>query len=182
MAIATSSLSVLAFSSDYWKRGQESGVRAVPLVDVEVLLAALSPSALGNAPHDDKQLYSFDARSTVDIEGVTHKIQIQISAEPKAVASGPPPQSPDFALTGLDTEIQVAHLVVFNLINPQTGAVVPAIWSGYLNATPANLLGASADLMAGVKRKRFQTMAASSASASNPLDFFVDSVKSLDKV
>jgi hypothetical protein len=159
MAIATASLSVLVFSSDYWKKGDESGARALPLIDVETLLSALTPSAVATAATADEPFYSFDARSTVEIDGVTHKIQIQISAEPEAVASGPPPQSQDFAITGLETELPVAHLIVFNLINAQTGEVVPAIWRGYLNATPTNLLGPSASMMAGVKRKRFQTMA-----------------------
>ena len=154
MAIATSSLSVLVFSSDYWQKGQESGARAIPLIDVEVLLAALTPLSTTEASREGSML-AFDTRQTTVIDGETHKIQIQVSAEPEPVLTGPPPQANDFALTGPATELPAAHLVLFHLIHAERGTVIPSVWRGYLNATPTNLLGASV----GVKRRRFQTMA-----------------------
>lgn len=160
MAIATGSLAVLVFSSDHWKKGSETGVRAIPFVDVEVLLSALTPSTAANSS-DNAEFVQADSRLTTEVEGETHNIQIQIAVEPEAVCTGPSPQSLDFALTGPSTELPVAHAVSFNLIHAKNGTVIPAVWRGYLNATPMHILGGGGGggLAAGTKRRRFQTMA-----------------------
>ena len=82
VAIATGALSVLVFSSDYWMKNQETGFRAVPVVDAEILLGALTPSEVAQAPVcKDEGVLLFDTRHSVDVEGHLWKLQIQISPD-----------------------------------------------------------------------------------------------------
>ena len=76
------------------------------------------------------------------------------SVNAESVATGPPPPLSDFALCGLETEVASGFVVQFDLVHCVTGAVVPKVFKGYFNATPANLVL----LRTGQKRRRFQTM------------------------
>ena len=81
-------------------------------------------------------------------------VQIEVSPEPIPVQGGAPPACDDFALVGLQSELEAAHVVIFNLVNTQTQEVVPAVWKGYWNASPPKVQ-LSAFL---TKRKRAATM------------------------
>ncbi len=50
MAITSGSLSVIVFSYEYWQKNGECGFRAIPIVDVEKLLATVTPTTVARAP------------------------------------------------------------------------------------------------------------------------------------
>jgi hypothetical protein len=143
-AIAASAVKVLVFSSDFWKtQGGSSGFRAVPVIDTDVLLAAVT-----------KPGTVYNTTFRVDVEDVPHMVQIEVSPEPISVQGGAPPACDDFALVGLQSELEAAHVVIFNLVNAQTQSVVPAVWKGYWHASPLKV-PVAASL---AKRKRAATM------------------------
>ena len=160
MAIVCGAASVLVFSSDFWAKNRETGFRGIPLIDVEKLLAVATPGAAEVAPLDEgneaTRLFKvFDTDHVLKIDNDTYRVQVLVSPTAEHVVSGAPPASPDFALSGLETELASAHTVVFNLINVETKERIHSVFKGYLNATPNST---SVVVGSGQKRRRFQTM------------------------
>jgi len=122
-AIAASAVSVLVFCNDFWKG---TGFKAIPIIDVSVLLAGLQPSGG----------ILYDTAFRTDVDGVPHTLQMAIYPDPVSVQSGAPPACDDFALVGLHAELQAAHAIEFHLVNTVTRDTVPAVWRGYFNASP----------------------------------------------
>jgi hypothetical protein len=141
-AIAASAVSVLVFSNDFWKG---TGFKAIPVIDTEVLLADVKTAKSAHPA-------VYDTLFRTEVEGNPHTLQIVMYPEPISVESGAPPACDDFALVGLHAELQVAHAVDFNLVNTNTRDVVPAVWRGYFNASPAPIAAVCS------KRKRWATM------------------------
>ena len=154
VAIASNALSVLVFSSEYWHKGLETGFRAVPIIDVETLLAAVTPSAIQSAAREPQGLI-FPTHVDIDKDGVAHQLQIAVDPKSHPVETGAPPPLHDFALTGLSAELQAAHAIAFNLVSQVDGEVTPSIWKGFFNAAPTTVL---APLQAGCKHRRLQSM------------------------
>jgi hypothetical protein len=144
-AIAASAVKVLVFSSDFWKIGGSTGYKAVPLIDFDVMLAGMEPTAT---------LGLFNTAFRTDVDGVSHVVQVEVSPDPISVQGGVPPACDDFPLAGLQSELKVAHAVAFNLVNTETQAVLPAVWKGFWNASPVKI-SVSATC---AKRKRAATM------------------------
>ena len=171
MAITAGALSVLVFTSEYWTKNGECGFRAIPVVDVDVLLGALAPTAVASAEiiplRDGPRCAAFtNPEHTVAVDGIDYVVQVLFSLESEGVHTGPAPPCADFVLTGKDTEIAVGHTVVFNLVPKHVGvyAIIPAVWRGFFNASPNNNVLLK-DLVSGSgsKRKRFQTMDAAAS-------------------
>ena len=141
MAIACASLSVLVFSSDWWTKNGGSGFRAVPLINVEGLLASLTAKAIEKAKGP---VVSLDTNFKVGDKAV----MFQMGLEAQSVMTGPSPQCKDMALSGLNSELASAHPVSFGLEG------IPDIWKGWFNASPVVMVGAVAG-----KRKRWEPMA-----------------------
>ena len=166
MAITAGALSLVVFSSEYWTKNGECGFRAIPLVNVEVLLSALVPTAAMEEKiqlRDGPLCAAFtNPEHTVTVDGVEYAVQVVFSLESEGVHTGPAPACTDFALTGKDTEIAVGFTIVFNLVPKHVGvyAIIPAVWRGYFNASPTNNSAVLKDLVSGsgTKRKRFQPM------------------------
>lgn len=166
MAITAGALSVVVFTSEYWSKNGECGFRGIPLVNVEVLLAALVPTSTIDEKiqlRDGPLCAAFvNPEHTVTVGSVDYAVQVVFSLESEGVHTGPAPACTDFALTGKDTEIAVGFTVVFNLVPKQSGvyAIVPSVWRGYFNASPTNNSTVLKDLMSGIgtKRRRFETM------------------------
>ncbi len=156
MAIASGALSVLVFNSEFWQRKNETGFRAIPIVHIETLLAALTPTSFEAAPYDPemRNIKVFQTGVRAEIDGEPYTVRILFGTSADSVATGPPPPLSDFALCGLESEVASAFPVQFDLVHRRTGAVVPKVFKGYFNATPANLVL----LRTGQKRRRFQTM------------------------
>jgi len=55
--------------------------------------------------------------------------------EPTAVATGLPPKTQDFILTGKDVELERAYKIRFHLTNAE-GREIPRYWVGYYDASP----------------------------------------------
>lgn len=172
MAITAGALSLMVFSSEYWTKNGECGFRAIPIVDVDVLLGALAPTAVASAEHVQLSNGPLCAvfnnpEHTVAVDGIEYVVQVLVSLAPEGVHTGPAPTCADFALTGKDTEVAVGYTIVFNLVPKHVGvyAVIPSVWRGFFNASPTNNV-LLRDLVSGSgsKRKRFETMVDDGAS------------------
>ncbi len=169
MAITSGSLSVIVFSSEYWRKNGECGFRAIPIVDVEKLLSAVTPAAVARAPVVRLRIDGTPCAvlenpgHIVRLEGGEYTPEILVGLTPEAVHSGSAPLCADFALTGRKTELAVGFAVAFNLKPLPSNADLPAIplvWRGYFNASPLSSI-LPTDLLvggSGSKRRRFQTM------------------------
>lgn len=131
VAIASGALNLLVFYSDRWTRNGESGYRAVPLIDVEILLAEVTHLPTTN----QENFYVYNTSKTVD--ETSFRIQIVLCQESESVESGPPPQLNDFPIASIHTELAAAHKLIFNYISNEEPSI-PRIWEGYLNATDIN--------------------------------------------
>ena len=125
-AIAASAVKILVFTSEFWKTG--SGFKAIPVIDAEALLSS---------------------GFTVEVEGKKHNVTVEMNPDAQSVEGAAGPTCDDFVLAGLRTELEVAHSVVFNMVEVDTGNVIAGVWKGFFNA---GLNGAAA------KRKRVTTM------------------------
>jgi hypothetical protein len=138
IGIAVGAASVLVFANDFWK----GGPRGMVVIDTDMLLCSFTGAwVMGDTTKKTATPFFIDGQS----------LQIEISNDPISVAGESPPQSDDFALTGLETELSKAYAFQFNLVRDD-GEVVPAIWKGFYNAGPTNGTPAFS------KRKRLQTM------------------------
>lgn len=156
VTIAAGALKVMVFSNDYWIKGNETGFRAIPVIDVEVLLQNLNPVSIDDSNFNkEDRTVTVDSGHTVELDGKNHALQIQISVDASPVQAGDPPTCADFALTGPVTELLSAHHIAFNLIDRDTKAKVPKIWHGYFNASPCAMVLAAVGIG---KRKRMVPM------------------------
>jgi hypothetical protein len=142
IAIACASLSVLVFSSDWWAKNGGTGYRAVPLINVEGLLASFTSKSVEKV---GQSTLSLDTGFQIE----DRAIGLELGVESQAVMTGPSPQCPDMGLAGLNTELAAAHSVSFGLSG------TPDIWKGWFNASPVLMVGSAA----GLKRKRWEPMA-----------------------
>ena len=128
LAIANNALQMLVFSNDYWKTATHSSLRGIPIVNTETLLQSIVPGLMGVKT-------TFPTPNTTTIDDVTYAIHIQVDPEPTAVATGAPPQAPDFILTCKNVELERAYRITFNLTNLE-GSEIPRYWVGYFDASP----------------------------------------------
>ena len=69
MAIANHALQLLVFSNDYWKTPTRSSLRAIPIINAEILLQSVVPSLVGTQT-------CFPTPNTTTIEDVQYAIQV----------------------------------------------------------------------------------------------------------
>jgi hypothetical protein len=127
MAIANNALQLFVINNDYWKNATHSSLRAIPLINTEILLQSVVPS-LVSAQTD------FATPNTTTIDDVTYNIQIRVDPEPTPIATGAPPTTPDFILTGKTIELERAYKIHFNLVAHEDE--IPNYWVGFYDASP----------------------------------------------
>lgn len=71
IAIASSALQLVVFNSEYWKTATTSHLRAVPLIDTEVLLQCVQPALVGTQT-------CFNTPYSMTVDDVNYQIQIHI--------------------------------------------------------------------------------------------------------
>ena len=71
MAIACNALRLLVFTNDFWKSATASQLRAIPLINTELLLMAVQPERVG-----EQTIFPTD--NTVVVDDVTYGIQIHV--------------------------------------------------------------------------------------------------------
>jgi hypothetical protein len=125
MAIANNALQLLVINNDFWKNATHSSMRAIPLINTENLLQCVVPSLIGS---------DFITPNTTTIDDITYNIQIRIDPEPTPIATGAPPTTPDFVLTGKTIELERAYKIQFNLVSHEDE--IPNYWVGYYDASP----------------------------------------------
>jgi hypothetical protein len=127
IAIATNSLQLMVFSNDFWRSPTESHLRAIPIINPESLFNSVIPSLIGTQT-------TFQTPYDITIDDTTFHIQIQIDPEAMPVAKGPPPPTTDFAVTGLNVELERAYRIAFSLVAAEDE--IPKFFEGYFNASP----------------------------------------------
>ena len=127
MAIANNALQLFVINNDFWKNATHSSLRAVPLVNTEILLQSVVPSLVGVQT-------DFVTPNTTTIDDVTYNIQIHVDQEPTPIATGTPPMAGDFILTGKTIELERAYKIRFNLVSNEDE--IPNYWVGYYDASP----------------------------------------------
>jgi hypothetical protein len=140
IAIATNSLQLLVFANDFWRSPTESHLRGIPIINTENLLLSVIPGLVGTQT-------TFQTPYEITIDDTTFHIQIHIDPEALPVAKGPPPPTPDLAITGLNVELERAYHLTFSLISAEDE--VPKFFEGYFNASPSRTVSAL-----GFKRRR----------------------------
>ena len=128
LAIANNALQLLVIGNEYWKTSTHSSLRGIPIINTETLLQSITPALVGSQT-------VFPTHNQTTIEDTTYSILIHIEPEPTSVATGTPPQAPDFILTGKEVELERAYRIVFNLTNHE-GDEIPRYWVGYFDASP----------------------------------------------
>ena len=113
MAIASNALQLLVVNNDFWKNATHSPMRAVPLINTEILLSSV---VLPYERSGDEEMMVFPTNNTTTIEDVSYRINIHVDKEPTSVNKGPPPSSIDFVLTGKGVEIEKGYKISFNLV------------------------------------------------------------------
>ena len=130
MAIANGALQLFVINNDFWKNATHSSLRAVPLINTEILLQSVVPSLIGTVA-------DFETPNTTTIDDITYNIQIHVDMEPTPIATGAPPASTDFILTGKTIELERAYRINFNLVsNNDSDDEIPNYWVGYYDASP----------------------------------------------
>lgn len=173
VAIVCGAASVMVFTNDFWAKNRETGYRGVPLVDVELLLRAVTAASVASAPlvsgatlptmangeEDHREYLAFETGHVASLDGERHSVQVLVCPFVESVANGPVPVASDLSLCGLDSELAAAHMVVFNMTSLESGERQLAVFRGFLNATQNKIvpLGGGGG-GGGQKRKRFQTM------------------------
>jgi hypothetical protein len=127
MAIANGALQLFVINNDFWKNATHSALRAIPLINTEILLQSIVPSLVG--PQTD-----FITPNTTTIDDITYNIQIHIDQEPTPIATGTQPTATDFVLTGKTIELERAYKIHFNLVAHEDE--IPNYWVGYFDASP----------------------------------------------
>ena len=127
MAIANNALQLFVLNNDFWKNATHSALRAVPLINTDILLQSIVPSLVGTQS-------DFVTPNTTTIDDITYNIQIRIDQEPTQIATGVPPTAPDFILTGKAIELERAYKIHFNLVAHEDE--IPNYWLGYYDASP----------------------------------------------
>jgi hypothetical protein len=127
MAIANNALQLFVINNDFWKNATHSSLRAVPLINTEILLHSIVPSLVGSQT-------DFVTPNTTTIDDVTYNIQIHVDAEPTPIATGAPPTATDFILTGKTIELERSYKIHFNLVSNEDE--IPNYWVGYYDASP----------------------------------------------
>ena len=141
IAVSCASLSIMVFSSDWWAKNGGTGFRAVPLINVEGLLASLTPKAIEKAKGP---VVTLDTGFKVGDKPIV----LVVGKEAQPVMTGPSPQCRDMGLSGLNVELASAHPVSFGLEG------TPDVWKGWFNASPIVMVGSAA----GQKRRRWEAM------------------------
>ena len=140
IAIATNALQLLVFNNDFWRSPTESHLRGIPIINTENLLHSVIPALIGTQT-------TFQTPYDITIDDTTFHIQIHIDPEALPVAKGPPPLTPDLAITGLNVELERAYRIVFSLVSAEDE--IPKFFEGYFNASPNRTVSAL-----GFKRRR----------------------------
>ena len=99
LAIANNALQLLVVSNEFWKTSTHSSLRGIPIVNTETLLQSISPALVGSQT-------TFPTHNTTTIEDTTYSILINVDPEPTTVATGTPPQAPDFILACKEIELE----------------------------------------------------------------------------
>ena len=71
LAIASSALQLLVFNSDYWKTATGSHLRAIPIIDTELLLQSITPALVGTQT-------CFNTEHTMMVDDINYQIQIHV--------------------------------------------------------------------------------------------------------
>jgi hypothetical protein len=111
MAIANNALQLLVVNNDFWKNATHSPMRAVPLINTEILLQSVTP-----IPEGSEQITVFPTHNTTTIEDVVYRINIHVDKDPISVKTGPHPNSVDFVLAGKEVELEKGYKISFNLV------------------------------------------------------------------
>jgi hypothetical protein len=127
MAIANNALQLFVINNDFWKNATHSSLRAVPIINTDILLQSIVPSLVGTQS-------DFATPNTTTIDDITYNIQIRLDPEPTPIATGAPPTAPDFILTGKTIELERAYKIHFNLVAHEDE--IPNYWVGYYDASP----------------------------------------------
>jgi hypothetical protein len=127
MAIANNALQLFVVNNDFWKNATHSALRAIPLINTDILLQSVVPSLIGTQS-------DFITPNTTTIDDITYNIQIRIDPEPVPIATGAPPTATDFVLTGKSIELERAYKIQFNLVSGEDE--IPNYWLGYFDASP----------------------------------------------
>ena len=113
--------------NDFWRSPTESHLRAIPIINTENLLASVIPGLVGTQT-------TFQTPFDIAIEDTTFHVQVHVDPEALPVAKGPPPPTPDFAITGLNVELERAYHITFSLVAADNE--IPKFFEGYFNASP----------------------------------------------
>ena len=114
MAIANNALQLLVVNNDHWKNATHSPMRAVPLINTEILLAGV---VFEGKEGGDEDTVVFPTKNATTIEDITYRINIHVDKEPISVKKGPVPSSIDFVLAGKGVEIEKGYRLSFNLVS-----------------------------------------------------------------
>ena len=112
MAIANNALQLLVVNNDFWKDATHSPMRAVPLINTEILLQSIIMPAIEGG----EQIVVFPTHNTTMIEDIVYRINVHVDKEPMAVKTGPHPGSVDFVLAGKEVELEKGYKISFNLV------------------------------------------------------------------
>ena len=164
MAIANNALQLLVVNNDFWKNATHSPMRAVPLINTEILLRSIVPMLEGG-----EQITVFPTHNTTTIDDVVYRINIHVDKDPISVKTGPHPNSVDFVLAGKDAELEKGYKISFNLVREcfihtcvcftlittihaqvSDDDDIPNYWVGYFDVSPRRLVTTAG----GFKRRR----------------------------
>lgn len=140
VAIATNSLQLLVFSSDFWKTAVHSSLRAIPIINTETLLSSVIPAMIGTQN-------TFQTPHETTIDDAIYHLQIHVDPDPMPISTGGPPPLQDLIITGSHIELERAYKITFSMVSAEHE--FPQYFVGYFNASPSKNLSAI-----GFKRRR----------------------------